>query len=80
MAPARSASSSPTLDPDGVAAQKGLKAGDVILEVSGKPVSRPSEVTAAIDAAKADGKKSVLMRVKSEDSTRFVALSTSVVS
>ena len=68
------------LDPDGAAAQKGLKTGDVILEVSGKPVSRPSEITAAIDAAKADGKKSVLMRVKTEDSTRFVALSTQAVS
>ncbi len=68
------------LDPDGVAAQKGLKTGDVILEVSGKPVSRPSDVTAAIDAAKAGGKKSVLMRVKSEDSTRFLALSTEAVS
>ena len=68
------------LDPDGVAAQKGLKTGDIILEVSGKAVSRPSEITAAIDSAKADGKKSVLMRVKTEDSTRFVALSTQAVS
>jgi serine protease Do len=68
------------IDPDGAAAQKGLQTGDVILEVAGKTVSRPSEVTAAIQAAKADGKKSVLMRVKTEDSTRFVALSTEAVS
>ena len=66
------------LDPDGAAAEKGLKTGDVILEAAGKPVSRPSEVTAAIDAAKADGKKFVLLRVKTESSTRFVALSTAV--
>ncbi len=68
------------VDPDGAAAQKGIQTGDVIVEVAGKPVSRPSDVTAAIVAAKADGKKSVLMRVKTEDSTRFVALSTEAVS
>jgi hypothetical protein len=38
------------------------------------------QIIHAIDAAKADGKKSVLMRVKTEDSTRFVALSTEAVS
>ncbi len=68
------------VDPDGAAAQKGIQTGDVILQVAGKPVSNPSDVTAAIDAAKADGKKSVLMRVKTEDSTRFVALPTQAVS
>ena len=64
------------VDPDGAAAQKGLQTGDVILEVAGKAVSRPSEVTAAIDSAKSDGKKSVLMRVKNDNGTHFVALST----
>jgi serine protease Do len=68
------------IDPDGAAAQKGIQTGDVILQVAGKPVSNPSEVTAAIDAAKADGKKSVLMQVKTQDNTRFVALSTGTVS
>jgi serine protease Do len=66
------------IDPDGAAAQKGIQTGDVILDIAGKPVSHPADVTAAIDAARADGKKSVLMRVKSEDSTRYVALSTAV--
>ena len=42
------------VDPDGAAAQKGIRTGDVILEVAGKPVARPSDVTAAIDAAKAE--------------------------
>ena len=46
------------VDPDSAAADKGLKQGDVILEVAGKSVSRPSEVAEAIDAAKSDGKKS----------------------
>ena len=64
------------VDPDSTAAEKGLKEGDVILEVAGTTVHRPSEVAHAIDAAKGDGKKSVLVRVKSADGERFVALPT----
>ena len=62
------------VNPDGAAADKGLKQGDVILEVAGKAVNRPSEVVAAIDAAKSDGKKSVLVRVKSNDGERYLTL------
>jgi len=65
------------IDPDGVAAQKGLRSGDVILEVGGHAVSKPSEVVAAVDAAKKAGRKAVLLRVKNGDTTRFVALATS---
>ena len=68
------------VDPDGAAAQKGLQTGDVILAVAGKAVSRPSEVAAAIDSAKSDGKKSVLMQVKNDNGTHFIALSTQAVS
>jgi serine protease Do len=64
------------VDPDGAAADKGFKEGDVILEVAGKPVSRPSDVVEALTAAKSDGKKSVLMHVKSGDGERFVTLPT----
>ena len=68
------------VDPDGAAADKGIQSGDVILEVAGKPVSQPSDVVAAIDAAKAGGKKSVLLRVETKDSPRYVALSTEAAS
>jgi serine protease Do len=64
------------VDPDGVAAQKGLRSGDVILEAAGRPVSRPAEISSALDAAKKDGRKAVLLRVRSGDQTRFVALAT----
>jgi serine protease Do len=64
------------VDPDGAAADKGLKQGDVILEVAGKSVSRPSEVAEAIDTAKSGGKKSVLLRVKSGDGERYLTLPT----
>jgi serine protease Do len=64
------------VDPDGAAAQKGLKVGDVILEAAGHSVSSPSDVTAALSSAKADGRKAILLRIKSDQGTRFVAIST----
>jgi serine protease Do len=64
------------VDPDGAAADKGLKQGDVILEVAGKSVNRPTDVVEAIDAAKSGGKKSVLVRVKSSDGERYLTLPT----
>ena len=62
------------VDPNGQAAAKGLSAGDVILQVAGKPVSSPREVKAEIEAAKTQGKKAVLLLVKSQQASRFVAI------
>lgn len=62
------------VDPDGPAAGKGIREGDTILEVAGKAVSTPSDVAAGVKAAKAEGRKAVLMRVKSREGTRFVAI------
>jgi serine protease Do len=62
------------VDPDGLGAEQGLKQGDVILEIAGKAVSEPSQVKASLEQARKDGKKAVLMRIKSGDNSRFVAL------
>ncbi len=62
------------VDPDGAAAQKGLKVGDVILEAGGKSVANPSDVSNVLSDAKKEGRKAVLLRVKSGDDTHFVAL------
>ena len=62
------------VDPDGPAADQGIQTGDVILDVGGKSVANPGDVRKALIDAKAQGKHEVLMRVKSGDATRFVAL------
>jgi serine protease Do len=62
------------VDPNGLASEHGFQTGDVILEVGGKKVGNPADVRAALNEAQKDGKRSVLMRVKSGDTTKFVAL------
>jgi serine protease Do len=62
------------VDANGLAAEKGLKQGDVILNAGGKPVAAPADLSAALSEARKAGKHSILMRVRSDDSTRYVAL------
>ncbi|MGH9553657.1 MAG: PDZ domain-containing protein, partial [Terriglobales bacterium] len=67
------------VDPSSDAADKGLKAGDVILQVAGQTVSEPADVAkvvkTAMDKAKDKDKVNVLVQVRTSDQTRFVALS-----
>jgi serine protease Do len=60
--------------PGGPAADHGFQVGDVILDVGGKTVGTVSDVQTALTDAKVQGKHDILMRVKSADATRFVAL------
>jgi serine protease Do len=62
------------VDPKSAAAERGFKEGDVILEVAGKSVTNAKDIREAINAARSDNKNSVLMRVKSGGSSRFVAV------
>jgi serine protease Do len=62
------------VDPKSAAAERGFKEGDVILEVAGKSVANVADVREAITAARSDNKNSVLMRIKSGGSSRFVAV------
>jgi len=58
----------------GVAADHGFQVGDVILDVGGKPVATPADVSQGLADARSSGKHTVLFRVKSNDGTKFVAL------
>src|SRR6478672_2117341 len=62
------------VDPNGLASEHGFKTRDVILDVGGKKVANPADVRTAIAAAHKDGKRTVLMRLKSTDATKFVAV------
>jgi serine protease Do len=62
------------VDPNSAAADRGFKEGDVILEVAGKSVASAGDVRDAVNAARTDNKNSVLMRIKSGGSSRFVAV------
>jgi serine protease Do len=62
------------VDPNGPAADQGFQTGDVILDVGGKAVANARDVRKALIEAKDQGKHDVLMRVKTGNATRFVAM------
>jgi serine protease Do len=62
------------VDPSGPAAERGIRTGDVILEVAGTKVSNSADVRKALTDARSDGRRTVLLRVKSGEASRFVAL------
>jgi serine protease Do len=63
------------VDPASPAAEKGIKAGDVIVEIAQEPVASIDDVTKGIDKVKNAGGKAVLLRVEGgTGDMRFVAL------
>ena len=62
------------VDKDGAATEKGIKVGDVIVEVSQNEVVSPKEVKKRIEDVKSSGRKSVLLLIEGQAGLRFVAL------
>ncbi len=62
------------VEADGSAAQRGLKQGDVIVEVQQEPVNTPAEVKQRVDRLREQNRKSVLMLVQSANGLRWVPL------
>lgn len=62
------------IESDSAAAEHGMQTGDVILDVGGKAVSSVRDVRGALADARKNGRGNVLMRVKSGDAMRFIAL------
>jgi len=58
----------------GIAAEKGIRPGDLIVEVSQKEVSDPGDIVKRIEEVRKAGRKSVLFLVDGQAGLRFVAL------
>jgi len=63
-----------SVDPGGPAADLGITSGDVILQAADKKVATAVDLRNAMEAAQKAGKHTVLMRVKSTDGIKFVAV------
>jgi serine protease Do len=61
-------------DPEGRAADLGIEAGDVIVEVSGKAVHTPDDISNALNEARSGGRQVTLMRIRSGNTVRFIAV------
>ena len=63
------------VDPSGLAAEKGLAAGDIILDVSNKLVRTPADVQNAISRAQENSRRDLVMRIKiKNDGIQILAL------
>jgi serine protease Do len=62
------------VNPDSQAAQKGIAVGDAILEVNNTPVNSLEEFEAAIEAVKAKGLNTALVKASRDGNARFVGL------
>lgn len=59
---------------DGTAAEKGLRPGDVIVEVGQEEVVSPAQVVAKVEEARESGRKSILLLVNRSGDLRFFAV------
>ena len=57
-----------------VAAERGIRAGDVIVEVSQEEVASPADVIDKVRAVQDSERRSVLLMIQRGDDLRFVAL------
>lgn len=63
------------VDGQSAAAQKGIKAGDVIVEAGQDPMSKPDDLAKSVDKVRQAGRKAVLLRVEDgKGDLRFVAV------
>jgi serine protease Do len=62
------------IDPNGLAARKGLRRGDVLVKAGGAPIDGPNDLEKALKTAKKLGRKSVPILVKRGDSQQFSTL------
>lgn len=62
------------VDPNGAAAEAGIRVGDIIMQASGIDVASSGDFEDGLDAAKQDGRKNVLLKLQTGENARFVAV------
>lgn len=62
------------IDSNSLAAEQGLRPGDVIMEAGRKSVTTPQDIMSAIDQAKKRKRKGLLLRIYSGGDIRFVSI------
>jgi serine protease Do len=62
------------VDPGGLAAGRGIDLGDTILDVGGQATAMPEDVYRLVGEAQKAGKRSALVRIRSGETVKFVAL------
>ncbi len=62
------------VDPDGAAAEKGIREGDLIVEVAQEEVGTPGEVLRKVTKVKKSKRKSVLLLLERGGDLRFIAV------
>ena len=62
------------VDEGGSAAEKGIRVGDLIVEIGQEKVSKPKDVTRKVKEAKKQERKSVLLLLEGQSGLRFVAI------
>lgn len=63
-----------SVDAEGPAAEKGIRTGELIVEVSQKEVTHPDEIKKAVKKAVENKQKSLLLLIDGEEGLRFVAV------
>ena len=62
------------MQPGSIAAQRGLRPGDVILRAGDRAVRMPEDVTQAVAQARIAGRPAIALQVVREGGNAFVAL------
>ena len=62
------------IEPDSLAAEKGLQVGDIILEADNKPVSSADAFEAAVDGVTSSDRSTILIKASRNGNVRFIGL------
>lgn len=66
------------VEPDSIAAERGMRGGDIITAVNNTDVQSAKDLAEAVKSASDAGRKAVLFQLTNQDSSRFVALPVAV--